>query len=140
MGYDKNGSPIIVHQLNSVVGVAEAETSLDFHAKFSCWCSQKKQNWVILSCLVCKWMSLITIWLGEVCSQLIFLAVDDLLYFVLPTNHLQVDERCLIPAYEITLGPSIFFYPDFNSIFFQIWIKLEKNPTLFKFCTDFILI
>jgi hypothetical protein len=44
MGYDKNGSPIIVHQLNSVVGVAEAETSLDFHAKFSCWCSQKKQN------------------------------------------------------------------------------------------------
>ena len=48
-------------------------------------------------------MSLITIWLGEVGSQLIFLAVDDLLYFVLPTNHLQVDERCLIPAYEITL-------------------------------------
>ena len=77
---------------------------LTFMPNFPVGVAKKKQNWVILSCLVCKWMSLITIWLGEVGSQLIFLAVDDLLYFVLPTNHLQVDERCLIPAYEITLG------------------------------------
>ena len=48
-------------------------------------------------------MSLITIWLGETGSKLVLMPIDDLLHFVLATNQLQVDKRCLIPAYQINL-------------------------------------
>jgi len=46
-------------------------------------------------------MNLITIWLWEIGSKLIFLPIDNLLHFVLATDQLQVDKRCLIPAYEM---------------------------------------
>ena len=45
-------------------------------------------------------MKLITIWLREIGSELVFLPIDDLLHGVLARNQLQVDKGRLIPAYH----------------------------------------
>jgi len=52
----------------------------------------------LLGVMTAAYAYIITVRLGEVGPELVFLAVDDLLHFVLATNQLQVDKRCLIPA------------------------------------------